>query len=489
MKNSLKLISVMLVLCMVLVSFSACGNGEKDESSASGELSVQSAEGGDVTASVESDESTAEESLDESSEESETAVELDELNGNWVGAYVSYREDVLGCYSNLYSLKLDGKGNGIEDFTSEDKTEREFMYAINGDKVAFVYLDTAEVVNYYFSFSDELLLLDGDYESFSFAAETDERLLVPEIDPELLGSWYLYDGEEVHVLEFSDDFGFVETYGESEDVCDYYTYADGRIFFEFGVDYTYEVEGNSLKLGVYDGSVLVFTGFEGDISEILDTSVAGAWVYYDEYAGESMFVFQPDGTGFVSFYGYPVPIAYELKENNGILITMSSEGVTEVVLDGFYERNGDELMLTDGIEPIVLTKTELYDNGDDDNIYDMTPAENVPETIYGMWETQMVDDGFTYTCILALRQNGTGFMTAEDLVVEDYEPTEEEIAVAIEALSSFFSFTVDGNTVSLFIDGEAAGVANMIVDGDDMILVIPADDGENSVMYFTRIVE
>ena len=486
-----RIISFVLVLSFALLSFAACGDDKGDESSS---LSVESVVSGESSVDVSSDD--AEESEEaESSEESEETVEFDVLKGDWLGVYASLQGDGSSAYySNLLNVSFDGKGNGVENFATENGENREFMYSVTDGAVAFVYLDNAEVVSYDFICVDGILTLDAGGGQLNFVLGGTEDLLAPQVDSEILGSWYRVDGEYLNVVEFKEDFTFLESYGESEESFVYHTYGDGTFYLEFGLGYTYEVDGDSLVITFEDGTFVDYKRVVGDVLESLDFTVVGCWCASDEAIGDICFVFEPDGSGYAEMLGFSFAISYKLSEGNGINITMLGDGVSEELLDGVYELNGTELTITVDGDPMVFTKLDLTTDGDGDNTgygeVDLTPAENVPNTIYGMWGSPVQEDGgASLTVVLALRQDGTGFMTAKDFVVEDYDLTEEEMAELIGLYTYGFSFTVDENIVTIFDGGEQIGSSSMIVDGDDMIVVTKYDDGTNDVMYFNRIVE
>ena len=489
-----RIISFVLVLSFALLSFAACGDDKGDESSSLSVESVVSDESAvDVTSGV-SNESEENESSEET-EVSEEVVEFDVLKGDWLGVYTSLEGDGSSAYyCNLLNVSFDGKGNGVENFATENGENREFMYSVTDGAVAFVYLDNAEVVSYDFICVDGILTLDAGGGQLNFVPNGTEGLLVPQVDSEILGSWYRVEGEYLNVVEFKEDFTLLESYGEGEESFVYHTYGDGTFYLEFAFGYTYEVDGDSLVITFEDDTFVVYKRVVGDVLESLDFTVVGCWFASDEAIGDVCFVFAPDGSGYAEMFGYRFDISYMLSEGNGINITMLGEGVSEELLDGVYELNGTELTITVDGDPMVFTKLDLTTDGDGDNTgygeVDLTPAENVSDTIYGMWASPVQEDGVvSLTVVLALRQDGTGFMTAKDFVVEDYDLTEEEMADLIVSYTHGFSFTVEENIVTIFDGGEQIGSSSMVVDGDDMIVVTKYDDGTNDVMYFNRIVE
>lgn len=187
-------------------------------------------------------------------------------------------------------------------------------------------------------------------------------------DP-LQGSWYAEpDGVEMTFTFNGDGTGSVETMGMTMDTT--YTVSGNTISLTMSfmgesetTEFEYSVSGNELSLTT-DGETQVFTKKgtaskpstnSGSVGGSVSSSdpLKGSWSA-EQDGVEMTFTFNGDGTGSVETMGVSMDTTYTISGNT-VELTMSFMGESETQ-ELEYSINGNELTLTDGVDPIVFTK-------------------------------------------------------------------------------------------------------------------------------------
>ncbi|MBE6737775.1 MAG: hypothetical protein E7566_03855 [Ruminococcaceae bacterium] len=192
----------------------------------------------------------------------------------------------------------------------------------------------------------------------------------------------------------------------------------------------------------------------------------GSW-YASQDGVEGTYTFNGDGTGVIEMMGVALNMTYTI-EGNKLTYTMTFAGESETqTLD--FTVNGNELTLTDGIEPVVFTKKEGHvpatpteftlDLGLEeptDNVVDFTANGG---DIVGAWVAEEEGIEITYT----FNADGTG-------------------SIDMMGIAMDMTYTTEGNTVTYTVTFEGESETETLeysVVGNELTMT----DGEYPVTF------
>lgn len=221
----------------------------------------------------------------------------------------------------------------------------------------------------------------------------------------------------------------------------------------------------------------------------LEAEILGSWDTVENGVPVT-YTFNPDGTGSLEVLGQSVAFTYELLDG-GFKVAVVQDDVA-VTNEMRCVIDGDTMTTTDpnGISYTLTRHKEMEEDQSGDTEPEFTYPAHTPGTIYGAWSMTAEDSGVLMDVVFAFCEDGTGYVTADNICVIDENlelPLDPEMLK--DLISVNFTFRTEGSLLYLTEEGdESPAVSNYAVEGNT--LTITDFDGETQTFtLFTPSVE